>query len=156
MLHLYTYKTILGPITIGEDDGFITYVGLPGDNPPSNQIWYENEVLTEAAFQLWEYLNGKRREFDLPLAPQGTEFQLQVWTTLQQVPYGETRSYKDIALKISNPGAYRAVGQANNRNPIPIFIPCHRVIGSNGKLIGYGGGLELKARLLDLEKCHYR
>ena len=99
-----------------------------------------------------EYLEGKRREFDLPLAPAGTEFMLRVWKALQDIPYGETRSYKDIATMAGNSKACRAVGMANNRNPISIFIPCHRVIGANGVLVGYGGGLDKKTFLLDLEK----
>ena len=104
-----------------------------------------------AAVQLEEYLNGKRRHFDLPLRPQGTEFQRSVWNALLTIPYGETRSYKEIAQAVENPKAFRAVGMANNKNPISIFIPCHSVIGSSGSLVGYGGGLELKKRLLELE-----
>lgn len=153
-MRLCTFESMLGSITIGEEEGFITHLGLPGNNSPSNQIWYESEVLAEAGYQLWQYLTGERREFDLPLAPQGTDFQMQVWEALQQIPYGETCSYKDIAHKIGRPRAYRAVGQANHHNPIPIFIPCHRVIGNSNGLTGYGGGLDLKVKLLDLEKSY--
>ena len=95
---------------------------------------------------------GRRREFQLPLAPKGTEFQQKVWKALLDIPYGETRSYGEIARAIGNPKASRAVGMANNRNPIAIIIPCHRVIGSTGKLVGYGGGLDKKEFLLNLER----
>ena len=96
-------------------------------------------------------MDGKRKSFDLPLKPEGTEFQKKVWNALLDIPYGETRSYKDIAVAIGNPKACRAVGMANNRNPISIIIPCHRVIGANGSLVGYGGGLPIKIELLNLE-----
>ncbi len=102
--------------------------------------------------ELEEYFSGQRKEFDIPLAPQGTDFQKKVWKALQNINYGTTASYKEIAQKINNPKAVRAVGMANNQNPIAIIIPCHRVIGSNGKLVGYAGGLELKQKLLELEK----
>ena len=106
----------------------------------------------EAAKQLGEYFSGERREFDLPLHPTGTPFQLAVWQALRTIPYGETRSYGQIAAAVENPKASRAVGMANNHNPISIIIPCHRVIGSTGKLVGYGGGLAVKRALLELEK----
>lgn len=99
-----------------------------------------------------DYLAGKLKDFKLPLAPAGTEFMLRVWESLRAIPYGETRSYQEIAQSVGNKKASRAVGLANNRNPIPIIIPCHRVIGANGKLTGYRGGLEIKAHLLELEK----
>ena len=105
----------------------------------------------EAIRQLREYLAGTRDEFDLPLAPAGTEFQQDVWRAVAAIPYGETRSYGDIARQIGRPEAVRAVGAANGSNPLPIVIPCHRVIGSDGRLTGYGGGLPLKKRLLALE-----
>ena len=113
--------------------------------------------LTETGFsdctrQLDEYFDGKLRKFSLNLAPQGTPFQRQVWDALVQIPYGETRSYQDIARTIGNPKAVRAVGGSNARNPIAIIIPCHRVIGANGKLTGYAGGLQYKRTLLDLER----
>jgi methylated-DNA-[protein]-cysteine S-methyltransferase len=114
---------------------------------------------TEAPFrmvvrQLTEYFAGTRREFDLPLDPQGTEFQLRVLGELRAIPYGETRSYRDIAIAIGNPRAVRAVGGANGSNPLPIVIPCHRVIGSSGDLTGFGGGMDTKRYLLDLERSH--
>ena len=110
-----------------------------------------NPLLAEAARQLRAYLAGSLRVFDLPLDLQGTPFQLRVWRELEKIPYGETRSYRQVAAAIGAPEAVRAVGAANGSNPIPIVVPCHRVIGSSGKLTGYGGGLPLKKRLLELE-----
>ena len=107
--------------------------------------------LPELKRQLAEYLTGERRDFDLPLAPEGTEFQCRVWQALTTIPYGETRSYVDIARAVGSPGASRAVGGANHDNPIGIVIPCHRVIGADGSLTGYAGGVERKRRLLELE-----
>ncbi len=101
--------------------------------------------------QLEEYFAGTRKQFDIPLALRGTPFQLEVWHALQQIPYGETRTYAGIAHAIGRPTATRAVGAANGANPIPIIVPCHRVIGSNGSLTGFGGGIDVKRRLLDLE-----
>ena len=137
-------------MTIAEEDGRITQVSF-GSFDKADGIKKETAVLTEAKEQLEEYFEGRRKEFHLPLAPGGTPFQKKVWEALQSIPYGETRSYKDIAVQIGNEKACRAVGMANNRNPIGIIIPCHRVVGSNGKLIGYAGGLEKKAFLLELE-----
>lgn len=101
--------------------------------------------------EIMEYLNGKRKSFDIKYQINGTEFQKKVWKELTNIPYGETRSYKEIAIAIGNPKASRAVGMANNKNPISIVVPCHRVIGSDGKLVGYAGGLDIKKALLDLE-----
>lgn len=111
-------------------------------------------VLAKAQQQLEEYFKGERRSFDLPLAPVGTDFQQAVWRALQQVDYAKTASYSDIATAIGKPQAVRAVGGANNKNPIPIIIPCHRIIGKSGSLVGYGGGLDIKQFLLDLEQRH--
>jgi len=108
----------------------------------------------KAIAQLEEYFAGNRKTFDLPLKPSGTAFQMAVWRALQDIPYGQTRSYGEIAAAVGNAKASRAVGMANNRNPISIIIPCHRVIGSDGRLVGYGGGLPIKVALLDLEKNH--
>ena len=108
-------------------------------------------VLDAASEQLLEYLGGARRQFDLPLAPVGTAFQLRVWDALLKIPFGELRNYRDIAAQLGNSGAVRAVGSANGRNPIPIVVPCHRVVGSDGRLAGYAGGVDLKRRLLTLE-----
>jgi methylated-DNA-[protein]-cysteine S-methyltransferase len=104
--------------------------------------------------QMEEYFAGKRKIFEVVIDPSGTEFQKLVWKALQSIPYGETRTYKDVAIMIGRPFAYRAVGLANHNNPISIIIPCHRVIGSDGKLTGYAGGLEIKKELLELEKRH--
>lgn len=109
-------------------------------------------IAQRTAEQLCEYFAGSRQTFDLPLEPRGTEFQRRVWNALCEIPYGETRSYGEIAQRVGNPKASRAVGMANHRNPIPILIPCHRVIGADGSLVGYGGGLGVKRYLLDLEK----
>lgn len=111
-----------------------------------------NNVTNQAATQLTEYIAGQRQQFDLPLAAQGTEFQRRVWQLLSEIPYGNTCSYKDIASLLDNPYAVRAVGAANGRNPIAIIVPCHRVIGADGSLTGYAGGLERKSWLLTLEK----
>jgi len=119
--------------------------GAPGDHLPLHSA---------AKQQLAEYFAGERKGFVLPLRPEGTPFQRAVWRALETIPYGETRSYGQIAAAVGNGKASRAVGMANNRNPISIIIPCHRVIGSTGKLVGYGGGLEKKMALLELEKNH--
>lgn len=111
-------------------------------------------LLREAGNQLTAYFAGKLREFHLPLELEGTDFQLRVWNLLVQIPYGETRSYGDLARTLGAPAAVRAVGAANGANPIAIVVPCHRVIGSNGALTGYGGGLPLKRSLLELERSH--
>ena len=149
MIYQYSYETKLGSVTIVEEDGALlaitthrTYKGIKQETP----------LINEAYRQLSEYLLGERKRFDLPLNPQGTVFQLQVWKSLCDIPYGETRSYKQIAEAIGNPKAVRAVGMANNRNPLLIVVPCHRVIGANGKLVGYAAGIEKKEFLLKLEK----
>lgn len=121
---------------------------------PQKALLQTTELLSMATIQLDEYFQGKRTTFSLPFKLTDTPFQLAVWKELQNIPYGKTTSYKEIAQKINKPKAYRAVGMANNKNPLPIIIPCHRVIGSNGKLIGYAGGLKLKNYLLELEKSH--
>lgn len=121
---------------------------------PQKALLQTTELLSMATIQLDEYFQGKRTTFSLPFKLTGTPFQLAVWKELQNIPYGKTTSYKEIAQKINKPKAYRAVGMANNKNPLPIIIPCHRVIGSNGKLIGYAGGLKLKNYLLELEQSH--
>ena len=110
-----------------------------------------SRLLTRARLQLEEYFAGRCRRFDLPVAPEGTAFQVRVWRQLERIPYGETISYAELARRIGQPTAARAVGAANGANPIPIVIPCHRVIGANGTLVGFGGGLDVKERLLELE-----
>ncbi len=143
-------QTILGPVIISEQDGFITELFFAEDtqrNAP-NQI---TPLIKEAEKQLLEYLSGIRKTFDLKIAPEGTEFQKTVWSTLHRIPYGATRSYKQVAEMIGRPEASRAVGMANSKNPILILTPCHRILGTDGRLVGYAGGLERKKRLLELE-----
>ncbi len=111
-------------------------------------------VLQLCFLELEEYFRGRRHRFTMPLYLQGTPFQIEVWRTLREIPYGETRSYQDVAVAIGNPRALRAVGGANNKNPLAIIIPCHRVIGKNGSLTGFGGGLAIKEWLLEHEKRH--
>jgi len=152
MKNLFYYQTDIGKIGIAENGQEITNIYFQGESVPKDILLNETNLIKEAAKQLNSYFAGELRTFELPLAPEGTEFMRSVWKALCEIPYGKTFSYKDIAQNIGNPKAVRAVGNANNRNPIPIIIPCHRVIGSNGKLVGYGGGLEIKKYLLDLEK----
>jgi methylated-DNA-[protein]-cysteine S-methyltransferase len=138
-------------IGIAEENNAITGVYFGADIPPGF-IKAETPLIKKAAAQIKEYLNGKRKKFSLPLAMRGTEFQMDVWRALQSIPYGETRSYKEIAEQANRPKAVRAVGMANHCNPISIIVPCHRVIGRDGSQTGYGGGLPLKRYLLELEQ----
>jgi len=147
----FEYDTILGRITIEEIDGHITRILPVFDANGGNGRKSETKLIQEAFRQIEAYFHGRLFEFSLPLAPQGTDFMQLVWQALREIPYGKTVSYKEIAVKIGHPKATRAVGMANNRNPIAIVIPCHRVIGSNGQLVGYRYGLENKRQLLDLE-----
>jgi O-6-methylguanine DNA methyltransferase len=121
-------------------------------DPDTIQLRESNPALAPYLLELNEYFAGKRRKFSTPLDLRGTGFQLACWNALLEIPYGETRSYRDIAQAICHPHAYRAVGMSNNRNPVAIIVPCHRVIASSGSLCGYGGGLDLKRKLLDLEQ----
>ena len=154
----YRYvKSPIGDILIAGDDDGLRFIGFPegkGRIEPQPGWTRSERAFADAAKQLREYFAGRRRAFDLRLAPTGTRFQRAVLEVLQRIPYGETRSYADIAEAIGNPRAVRAVGAANGRNPLPIVIPCHRVIGSNGSLTGFGGGIETKRFLLDLERRH--
>lgn len=153
MSNLFYYKTPIGEIGIAETNDKITHLFFINEEfNEENHGLVETPVIVAAAQQLNEYFNGKRRNFNLPLAPEGTDFMMRVWKALQTIPYGETRSYKEVAMMTGNVKACRAVGMANNRNPIPIIIPCHRVIGTNGDLIGYGSGLDKKRYLLELER----
>lgn len=144
-------ETPLGKMTLAEKDGFITNLEF-GELQFEDSCENETELLRKAKKQLEEYFDGKRKDFDLPLKPVGTVFQMSVWKALQEIPYGETVTYKTIANRIHQPCAARAVGMANNRNPISIIIPCHRVIGANGIIRGYGGGIDKLKILLELEK----
>ncbi|OCH23275.1 methylated-DNA--[protein]-cysteine S-methyltransferase [Aliivibrio logei] len=154
-MNVYTqFDSPIGLITVnGNDDGLLG-------------VWYESHARTLSDFgvqddehpilqltvsQLKEYFNGERREFSIPLAANGTEFQNKVWQALATIPYGETWCYKDLAIAVGNPKASQAVGGANGKNPISIIVPCHRVIGKNGSLTGYAGGLDIKDALLKLE-----
>lgn len=151
--------TPLGPLTLAADEQGLRQINFPHNGKPAapDPAWHEDEKrLIESIRQLHAYFAGELESFDLPLAPKGTEFQQRVWRELLGIPYGETISYGELARRIGNPNASRAVGLANGSNPIPIVIPCHRVIGSNGKLTGYGGGLPIKEKLLALEKRQLR
>ncbi|MVX63827.1 methylated-DNA--[protein]-cysteine S-methyltransferase [Clostridium chromiireducens] len=153
MQSIFYYNTEIGKIGIEENGAAITKIFYINDDLQEDMSEKsETELIKEAIRQLNEYFQGKRSVFDLHLEPKGTEFQKRVWNALKEIPFGETKSYGDIAKIIGNEKAARAVGMANNKNPIPIIIPCHRVIGSNGKLIGYAGGLDIKERLLKIEK----
>ena len=144
-------KRFLGIIGIRDNNNAITEVFY--SKSKINQIvWKETPLIRECFNQLKEYFQGTRREFTIPIEAEGSEFQKKVWKALLDIPYGQTRTYKEIAIAIGNEKACRAVGMANNRNPISIIIPYHRVIGANGKLVGYGGGFDIKEKLLNIEK----
>lgn len=157
MGNIFYYKMPIGEVSIVEENGQITELNLSNIlDKKDEHIIYESEVLKEAEKQLQEYFRAERKKFSLPLFPKGSIFMKKVWEELEKIPYGKTKSYKDIAVAIGHDKAYRAVGLANNKNPIPIFIPCHRVIGSNRNLVGYGAGLDIKKYLLDLEQVKYK
>ncbi len=144
------FDSELGPIQVICDEAGV--LGLEfGSKTPKEGQQKSSDLIKKTVLQLNEYLIGERTDFDLPLKPEGTVFQKKVWEALCTIPYGQTRSYKEIAVQIGNEKACRAVGMANNRNPIPIIIPCHRVIGADKSLVGYGGGLNIKIQLLNLE-----
>lgn len=149
MIHRFTYETVLGDVTLVEEDGALLAISLKSIQEGTE---LETPIIQEAHRQITEYLKGERKVFDLSIRLRGTDFQQQVWTVLLDIPYGETRSYKQIAEAIGNPKGMRAVGMANNRNPLLIVVPCHRVIGANGSMVGYGEGVEMKEFLLRLEK----
>ena len=152
----YTYmKSPIGRLLLAGDESGLGLIGFPEGRMVIEPAaaWIEaRHVFAEAIRQLEAYFAGELRDFDLPLAPQGTPFQLDVWARLREIPYGQTISYGELAMRIGNPKASRAVGMANGRNPLPIVVPCHRVIGSSGKLTGFGGGLPTKEALLALER----
>jgi methylated-DNA-[protein]-cysteine S-methyltransferase len=153
-----TIESPVGPLTLVARDGaLVGLYMLDQRHRPEPATFGERdddaEPFAAATRQLGEYFAGTRTEFDLPLAPRGTPFQERVWAALREIPYGETTSYGELAERIGSPGAARAVGLANGRNPIGIVVPCHRVVGSTGALTGYGGGIETKRRLLDAERA---
>ena len=137
----------IGALGLCARDGYLVRIVFGG----VEETEFADEVLFEAKRQLEEYFAGERRKFDVPLDMEGTEFQKKVWRALMDIPYGEVRSYSDIAEKVGSPKAVRAVGMANHVNPIPVIVPCHRVVGKNGKLVGYAGGLAMKEWLLGME-----
>lgn len=148
------FDTKIGVLTVAADGAGLRYVLFPDNkyDAPDRASWKRGaNALREPREQLLAYFEGARTTFDLPLAPAGTPFQVTVWNTLARIPYGATWSYSDLAERIGSPKAVRAVGAANGRNPLPIVLPCHRVIGANGSLTGFGGGLPLKQFLLELE-----
>jgi methylated-DNA-[protein]-cysteine S-methyltransferase len=153
---LYFYNTQIGRIGIEEHYDSIVKLYFENDLLPESVEVKTTALLDEAARQLEAYLAGQIKVFSVPLKPIGTEFRQTLWQHLCNIPYGQTVSYKALAIAVDNPKASRAVGQANNKNPIPIFIPCHRVIGANGKLVGYRGGLVIKEQLLRLERQNAR
>jgi len=150
------YRTVVrspvGPLALAADGDALIEIMFHADEPAISPREPLAPVLAEASRQLEAYFAGRLTTFSLPLEPSGTPFQLTVWSALRQIPYGETCSYRELAAAVGRPAAVRAVGAANGRNPIPIVIPCHRVIGSDGRLVGFGGGLDVKRKLLDLEQ----
>jgi len=152
-MNIFNYTTPIGKLAITDNGKAVVGVGFDKKFPFMVLGCPDRGGVCEKAYeQLMEYFAGTRKEFDLPLVPAGTPFQKRVWDALLKIPYGKTVSYSDIALAIGNPKAVRAVGMACNRNPIAIIVPCHRVVGKSGKLVGYAGGLEIKQRLLELER----
>ncbi len=154
MEHVCWFRSPVGALSVTVCDNAVTALrfgsfGVPFD---SAETW--PPVLRQAVAELREYFDGLRREFTLPLAPQGTPFQQEVWAALREIPYGRTCTYGEIAARIGRPRASRAVGMANNRNPIGIVVPCHRVVGASGALVGYAAGLPVKEALLRLEAEH--
>lgn len=157
MTYYTKYKSPVGELLLISNGEHLTGLYMENSAHPVEvqSEWIESEhspVFQKTVVQLSEYFNGMLTSFDLPLKMQGTAFQKKVWAALEEIPYGETISYKKLATRIGNPKASRAVGLANGKNPISIIVPCHRVIGANGDLVGYGGGLRRKAQLLELEK----
>lgn len=157
-LYAETLDTPIGTLVLAADAEGLRHIEFPSNRHPVDRAgWIPGaegaaaEILAITARQLREYFDGTRRDFDLPLAPRGTEFQIQVWQTLATIPFGATWSYGALARAIGKPDAMRAVGAANGRNPLPIVLPCHRVIGADGSLTGFGGGLPIKEALLRLE-----
>jgi len=155
-MKVFIYNSTVGPLSLASNGKALTGLAFETQTHPCRALDGaedgDDAILKEARKQLAAYFKGDLKTFDLPLAPQGTDFQTKVWTALRTIPFGKTASYGDIANKIGAPQAMRAVGAANGRNPIAIIVPCHRVIGANGSLTGFGGGMERKQFLLALEQ----
>jgi methylated-DNA-[protein]-cysteine S-methyltransferase len=151
-MHYAVMDSPMGPVTVASTGKGIASIHF-GNSVPSGGLT-DPSANHQTVEQLTEYFEGKRTQFDLPLDVEGTPFQKAVWTQLLRIPYGETRTYGEIAKAIGRPGAARAVGMANHENPIAVVIPCHRVIGRDGSLTGYAGGVQLKAQLLSIERRH--
>lgn len=153
-----TMSSPIGQLTLVGDGEVLTHLSMETHDdtkPDFGDDWkHDRRAFKEARTQLHEYFAGRRDRFTVPLAPSGTQFRMKVWAALCAIPYGQTATYGEVAAAVGNPAASRAVGMANHYNPIAIMIPCHRVIGSNGSLTGYGGGLDRKVLLLDLEEQH--
>lgn len=146
-------KSGIGILTLQADEEAIKEIAF-GDKKVEGASEQETPLLERAQKELEEYFRGERSTFTVPIQPEGTEFQKKVWQALLEIPYGETRTYGEIAAAVGNPKASRAVGMANHNNPIPVIIPCHRVVGKNGSLTGYAGGLDKKTALLELERSN--
>jgi methylated-DNA-[protein]-cysteine S-methyltransferase len=153
-LYYTAMQSPIGKLHLVSDDKALLSIGLGGPKPALKfkKSAQPNAVLTQTVAQLAEYFRGERLKFDLPTKLNGTEFQMKAWRSLEKIPYGKTISYREQAEKVGAGKAFRAVGSANGRNPLPIVIPCHRVVASDGKLGGYAGGLKMKARLLEIER----
>ena len=150
-MEFWMFDTLLGTMAVGEEDGHITRVYLL-NSPMPRLMPHKTPLLERAQEQIREYFDGRRQEFDLPLTFVGTDFQKKVWQALTEIPYGKTVTYGALAERIGCPGGARAVGAANHCNPLPILVPCHRVVGAGGNLTGYAGGMEMKKFLLELEQ----
>ena len=151
MTSAWTRETPIGPLTLTEEAGALTGV-LFGPHAPQDALLTETPLILRAFAQLEEYFRGERTGFDLPLDARGTPFQRRCWQALLEIPYGQTRTYAQQAQAVGSPRACRAVGMANHRNPLPILIPCHPVVGADGSLTGYAGGLGIKEKLLEIEQ----
>lgn len=152
MKNLWFYDSPIGKLGIVEEDGRLIQVVFGDKGCPQDLNVLETPLIARAGQQLFEYFGQRRKEFDLPFRLTGTDFQKSCWYAVSKIPYGETRTYREVALSLGKPKAVRAMGSANGKNPLPIIVPCHRVIGSDGSLTGYGGGLEAKRYLLNLER----
>jgi methylated-DNA-[protein]-cysteine S-methyltransferase len=155
MIFDYYETGLIGTLTLAADERGLRHIGFATSRAPLRILpdWQRRpDFFAETKAQLASYFRGERQDFDLPLAPHGSAFQMAVWQALRKIPYGSVTTYRWVAEQVGNPQATRAVGAANGKNPLPIVIPCHRVIGSNGTLTGFGGGLEVKQQLIALEE----